>query len=135
MSEPDGNAEQVRRWWAQFNETGVVPTDIFDEAVEMSNPSAFPVTAPYVGHEGIRTWATETWDMFEELHHDVSVVAASGGDTVVSVHHLRGTLRHSQIAWQTEWAAVWSFRDGLAYKVQGYLSREQALAAAGIEGG
>ena len=43
-----------------------------------------------------------------------------------------GTASYSEIEIEIEWAAIWTIRDGKVLRAQGYLSRPEALEAAGL---
>ncbi|MDQ3729474.1 MAG: hypothetical protein M3355_07780, partial [Actinomycetota bacterium] len=60
------NLEVVQRWWATFNETGMPSLDLCDERVEVTNPPDFPVRGTYVGHEGIRQWRTDVFEIVDD---------------------------------------------------------------------
>ena len=71
------NVELVRRIWAALNEDPPrVLVDLFDEEAEIRNPSEFPLQGPSYGHEGVRVWAREVWEVFGGVHHEVEEVIA-----------------------------------------------------------
>ena len=124
----------VRRWWAAFNQDGLAPLWLCDEDIEMTNPAEFPVQGPYIGHAGVRKWAQDCWEVISDLQMEVNeVIDAGDGETAVSVQTVRGKMRHSGLPTDVQWAAVWKIRDGKAVRAQGYLTRAEALEAAGIE--
>lgn len=59
-------------------------------------------------------------------------IEANDGETVVTMLRLLGRVRHSQIEIDYPWAAVWSVRDGMVLRAQGYATRAQALEAVGL---
>jgi len=127
------NVEFVHRWWAAFNETGTAPLDLCDEQIEMSNPSRWPVLGPFIGHDGVRQWATESWEVFDDLRMEVEeVVDARDGETVVGVQRVRGLMRHTKLPTNVQWAAVYTIRAGRLLRAQGYMSRAEALEAVGL---
>ena len=131
---PQDREEFVRRWWAAFNQDGLAPLWLCDEDIEMTNPAEFPVQGPYIGHEGVRQWTKECWEVFSDLRMEVEeVVDAGDGETVVSVQTVRGKMRHSKLPADVQWAAVWTIRGGKAVRARGYLTRAEALEAAGVQ--
>jgi ketosteroid isomerase-like protein len=127
------NVEIARRWLDGFNETGMPPLDLCDERIEVRNPDAFPVRGVYRGHEGVRQWRDDAFDVID----DVKIVAedlidVGDGETVVMILRLRGVGSHTRIPIDQPWAAVWKIRDGKLVAGQGYASRREALAAAGV---
>ena len=93
------NLEIVRSLWATLDRDSDAPwpppheeldrqlrLDLIDEDMEIRNPAEFPVADEYHGHDGLRQWATEVWEVFSELHHElVELIEAEDGETVVSV--------------------------------------------------
>jgi ketosteroid isomerase-like protein len=50
----------------------------------------------------------------------------------VTVVRTNGLMRHTGLEAKLTWAVVWTLRDGKAVRAHGYLSRTQALKAAGL---
>jgi ketosteroid isomerase-like protein len=128
------NVEVVRRIWAALNEDPPrVLVDLFDEEAEIRNPSEFPLQGPFHGHEGVRVWAREVWEVFDRVHHEVEeVIDVGDGATVISVQRTQGQTRHMQIDTDTQWAAVFTLRGGKILRGQGYMRKDEALQAAGL---
>jgi ketosteroid isomerase-like protein len=145
---PSEKAEIVRRLWAAIEREPGTPwpptrreeldrqlrLDLFDERIELRNPPEFPVADQYHGHDGVRRWAIEVWEVFSELHHHVEEIIEGGdGETVVSVQRTQGRMRHTGLRNTFRWAAVWTLRGGKVLRVHGYATKAQALEAAGLE--
>ena len=129
-----GNVEIVRRIWAALNEDPPrVLLEAFDEDAEIRNPSEFPLRGPFHGHEGVRVWARESWEVFTGVHHEVEeVIDVGDGATVVSVQRVQGRTRHMQIDTNTQWAAVFTLGAGKILRAQGFMRKDEALEAAGL---
>jgi ketosteroid isomerase-like protein len=131
------NVEVVRRWWVAFNQDGAPPLELCDERIEIRNPASFPNRGPYRGHDGVHVWMADTWDTTDELHMEVDeIIDVGDGETVVSVQRALGTSRYTRLSTddfpQPPWAAVWTVRSGKAVSAEGYMSRAEALEAAGL---
>jgi ketosteroid isomerase-like protein len=128
------NVEIVRRCWAGLEENPPnVPLQFFDDEVELINPPEFPLRGPFHGHDGVRQWATEIWEVITDLHHEIEeVIEAPDGETVVSVQRTQGSMRHTGLPSNVLWAAVWTFREGKVVRGQGYMRRDEALEAVGL---
>ena len=101
--------------------------------MEILNPPEFPVTGPFRGHDGLRQWAAEIWEVFDDLDFEVQeIIEADDGETLVSVQRTTGRMRHTQIPVDIVWAAVWTVRSGKAVSSRGFLTRAEALEAAGL---
>ena len=142
------NVEVVRALWAGLSRIPVpwppasrdeldhrLRLDLCDERIEIRNPAEFPAADEYHGHEGVRQWAADVWEVFSEMHHELEeIIEAADGETVVSVQRSRGLMRHTQLPMDLVWAAVWTVRDGKAVRSQGYMTKAEALEAAGVSG-
>jgi ketosteroid isomerase-like protein len=128
------NVEVVRRWWGLFND-GVLPVDLCDEQVEITNPDGFPLTGPYYGREGVRRWASDAWDIIDEIRVEpVEVFEVADSDGVVVVLENSGRMRHTGLPANFRWAAVMRIRDGKLVRAQGFMSKGRALKAVGLRG-
>jgi ketosteroid isomerase-like protein len=128
------NVEVVRRWWVALNKDGTPPLGLCDERIEIRNPASFPNRGPYRGHEGVHEWMVDAWEVIDEPHFEVDeLIDVGDGETVVSVQRTTGRLRYSQLdAADVRWAAVWTIGGGRALRAQGYLTKAEALEAAGL---
>jgi ketosteroid isomerase-like protein len=128
------NVEVVRCWWARFNEDGTPPLELCDERIEIRNPAEFPNRGPYRGHDGVHQWMADTFEVIDELQMQVEeVIDVGDGETVVSVQRALGLARYTRLRdLAPPWAAVWTVRSGKAIRAQGYLSKAEALEAAGL---
>jgi ketosteroid isomerase-like protein len=125
--------EIVRRWWAGFNKDGFPPLDLCDADVEVRIPREFPFTGIYHGHEGVRKWAEEVFDVIEDHRVEIQRVFEAPDDETV-VMALRSTGRTKEMSFEADmaWAALWVIRDGKLVYAQGYLAMDEALEAAGL---
>ena len=128
------NVEIVRRCFAGLEEDPPkVWLEFFDEEVELRNPPEFPLQGPFHGHDGVRNWAAEVWEVISGLHHEIEeIIEATDGQTVVSVQRMQGRMRHTQLPANLQWATVWTFREGKVLRGQGFMRRADALEAAGL---
>jgi ketosteroid isomerase-like protein len=129
------NVEVVRRWWAGFNEDGMPPLALCDEEIEIRNPPDFPVRGPFYGHDGVRDWRDQVFEVFDNARVEPEEIVDVHGDgeTVLMLLRATGTARHTDIEMDVEWAAIWTVRGGRLLKAQGYLNRADALEVAGLE--
>jgi ketosteroid isomerase-like protein len=128
------NVEIVRRWWAGFNEDGMPPLALCDEEIEIRMPPDFPVRGLYAGHDGVRRWRDQVFDIFDnaQVEPEDIVDVHGDGETVLMLLRALGTASYTGIVVDYEWAAIWTIRDGKLLRAQGYLNRAEALEAAGL---
>ena len=130
----EDNVEIVRRWWAGFNVSGMPPLALCDEEIEIRNPRDFPVRGPFHGHDGVRLWRDEVFDIFDNprVEPEGIVDLHGDGESVVMLLRATGAARYTAIEADVEWAAIWTIRGGKVLRCQGYMTRAEALEAAGI---
>ena len=128
------NVEIVRRLWADLETENLEASiHLLDKGVEIWNAPEFPVTGPYRGHDGVRQWAAEQWEVLSGLHHEIEeIIEAPDGETLVSVQRTQGRMRHTDMKTNLQWATTWTIRDGKVLRAYGYLTRAEALEAAGL---
>ena len=128
------NVEIVRRWWDGFNNTGMPPLSLCDERTEIRNPADFPVRGSFHSHQGVRDWRDQVFEAFDNVSVEAEEIidVTDDGETVVMLLRARGTAHHTRIEVDIPWAAIWTIRDGKLLLAQGYLSRREALEAAGL---
>ena len=128
------SVEVVRRWWAGFNEDGMPPLELCDEGIEIRNPPDFPVRGLFQGHDGVRLWRNQVFDIFEDARVEPEdiVDVHDDGETVLMLLRASGTASYTGIEVDVEWAAIWTIRDGKVLRARGYLNRADALEAAGL---
>jgi ketosteroid isomerase-like protein len=124
----------VRELWAGL-ERGEIPLDLCDKQIELRTAAEIPVADEYRGHDGVRKWATDVWEVFSEFHNEVEdVIEVGDRETVVTLVHTTGRMRHTGLEARLKWAVVWTLRGGKALRARGYLSKAEALEAAGLPG-
>jgi uncharacterized protein len=106
----------------------------YDPAVEL-DARALGLVAPndgtYRGHKGLRALFGEWHEAWGEIEYSYDELI-DAGDQVISVveRHARG--RSSGIEVEREFALLWTVRGGKVVRVVWFLSREEALEAAGM---
>jgi ketosteroid isomerase-like protein len=129
---PDVVVDVVRRWLAAL-ERGDPAPEMCDPEVEISNWAESPVPGPYVGRAGVRQWWNDVSDAFDGVRLDVLEVEGIDEEQAVSAQRLVGTFRLTGIKLNHLWGSVVSVRDGKILRAVGYISREEARQAAGLE--
>lgn len=131
---PADNVETLRRYVELLDETGEVPVELLQPDVEMHMFRGSPIPGPYHGHEGVRRWREDTFDVFEDGRMTLEeVVPGADPDVMVAIHRFVGRMRHTELPADFPLAVVVRFRDGRIVRFEGYRERAEALQAAGIE--
>ena len=85
----------------------------------------------YRGHDGFRQWAADVETVFETLRTTPEEYRELGDDRVLMLGHVSGRGRESGIALEAPIAFLCTIRAGRISHMQGFLSWDQALEAAG----
>lgn len=89
-------------------------------------------TGVFMGPEGVKEFIAGLYEEFDEPRADVSELLDAGDQVLVSATARgRGKLSGVETTWDT-WQ-LWTVRDGKLMRGQGFTSREEALAAAGLD--
>jgi ketosteroid isomerase-like protein len=88
--------------------------------------------AIFHGHDGLRVWARNYYETWENLEDNIEELI-DAGDSVVSIVTTRARGRGSGIDVELKHnAGVWTLRDGRVVRVQWLPNRKEALEAAGL---
>jgi|SRR3954447_8195843 len=85
----------------------------------------------YRGHDGFRKWFAESTASFEQLDTQLTEFRAVD-DRVIAFGRIYARGRGSGLELDSETGWVFTLRDGKVLKAEGFLSRANALEAAGL---
>jgi ketosteroid isomerase-like protein len=85
----------------------------------------------YTGHEGLRRWYADSFDSFEEIEGEWSEFRDLG-DRVLALGRVKARGRASGVELDSPMGWVFTLRRGRVIKAEGFLSRAEALEAAGL---
>jgi len=127
------NVETLRRYHDVLNETGEPPLELFDSAVEIHMFRGSPISGPYVGHDGLRQWRRDTFDVIDAWRLELDeVITGDDPDVMVALQRFVGRMKHTDLAANFPLAVIVRFHDGLIVRFEGYRDRSEALEAAGL---
>jgi ketosteroid isomerase-like protein len=86
----------------------------------------------YRGHDGFRRWYADSFESFEELRNEWSEFRDLG-DRILVFGHVKARGRESGVELDSPMGWVFTVRHGKLVKAEGFLSRGNALEAAGLE--
>jgi uncharacterized protein len=125
------NVEGLKAVYARWGEGDFWTPDIFDPDVELVWAPEMPDFGPTRGLEAVAASMQNllaAWDDF--------VFAADEyiptGDRVLVLVTARGRGKGSSVEVEAHWAHLWTFREGRATRVEGFLDQAEALEAAGL---
>jgi ketosteroid isomerase-like protein len=129
----EGNVEVVRAVYEAMNEQDP------SRAGELMDPDAEWISDPRVGmaplrgRDAILGYFLDQAEMFDELGVEVERLAAAG-DKVTALVRVTGQGQASGAAIDISIGHVWTLREGVVVRGEGYGDREEALRAAGLDG-
>ena len=89
------------------------------------------VTTGRLDIEGFLRFLDTFWEEFEVLSAEPSEII-DAGDCVMARVNFRGRGRHSGVEVGLDEFHVWKFKDGKNFRGQAFVSRDEALEAAGL---
>ena len=110
----------------ELQREGVHPEFVWD--MTTFRGAIFP--GPYEGVEGANEFLAEWREGFERWSLDIEELL-DAEDQVIAVVRQRGKAKGDGPEVEMRIAMVWTFRDGLAVRMEMYSSRDEALEAAG----
>jgi ketosteroid isomerase-like protein len=125
------NVDWVERSLDYFGQTGEPYLKGIDPAVEVFDHDIPDARNPYRGTDGIATWLAdfaESWERYELRVEQI----LDGGDKVVSLVRISAVGAGSGVPVERGDAIVWTFRDGLAVRIDYFNDQNLALDAAGL---
>jgi ketosteroid isomerase-like protein len=126
------NVEIVRLALDRFNETGDVPWEAIDPAVEwVIDPGAF-LAGTYRGHDGVRSMLRDLAEAFERIQFDFDRYV-DAGDQVAALGRLRIRGDRSGVDAAQPIGYVFRVAGGRIAAARAYLRPEAALEAVGVQ--
>ena len=127
------NVEVVREAWSVYRERGIdAALGYFAEDCIVEDFPELPDRANYGGWQGVRERDrkfTETWG---DLDFEPVEFIDAGGGVVVAVTAIRGHGRGSNAPMEAEASWVYELREGRIVRDRPFLSKAEALEAAGL---
>jgi ketosteroid isomerase-like protein len=127
------NVELVQRTYEAFNrgDFETMVADVRPDAEYIASGAIPGVAGVYLGPNGYKRFASWLSDQFDGARTVVRECIDAGDQVAVCVT-IRGRGKQSGV--ETSWNVwqVWTLRDGAILRSQGFVSREEALEAAGV---
>lgn len=131
---PPNNVDIVREAYDAVNlgDLDMAVSRIAPDMEYVASGAVPGATGVFMGPEGVKEFIAGLYEEFDEPRADVSELLDAGDQVVVSATARgRGKLSGVETTWDT-WQ-LWTVRDGKLVRGQGFTSREEALAAAGLD--
>jgi ketosteroid isomerase-like protein len=127
------NVEIARTLFERFNRSGYLPEELWHSDGVLVNFRESPIPGPYRGHEGLRSWRDDLFEVVKEGRFEVeSVTDADEANAVVAMVRLRGRARHTDIEVDLPFSITAWIRDGSISRTESYTDHQEALEAAGL---
>jgi ketosteroid isomerase-like protein len=87
---------------------------------------------PIIGRDAMRAYLAEWYEMFDGFEVAVEDVIDAGDGLVLTVYRISGQAKASGVPVETTLATIWTIRDGKIVRGREYLTKDEALRAAGL---
>jgi ketosteroid isomerase-like protein len=127
------NVALMRTLFERFNRTGFQPEELWHPDGELVNFRESPIPGPYRGHDGLRRWRDDLFEVVKEGRFDVeSLTDADEASAVVAKVRLRGRARHTDIEVDVPFSITAWIRSGRISRTESFTDHGEALEAAGL---
>jgi ketosteroid isomerase-like protein len=128
------NVEILRRGYEVFARDGVDGLmALLDDQIEWRNPPDSPVAGVWHGHQGVRDWFAQSYELFDEMRFMPDEFKELPDGRILVLLHAGVRARQSGVAMEVPWTHLITLRDGLITHLRIYSDRQQALEAAGLK--
>jgi ketosteroid isomerase-like protein len=125
------NVEKVRAGYEAFSRRDLdAALTHLDPEIEWHQSSAFPDARTFHGHEGVRQFFDQVFEIFDESDFVPEEIIDLGGDQIVVVHRFVGRGQGSRIPVEVHETALWTLREGKAVRLEAFATKAEALEAA-----
>ncbi len=128
-----GLEQRLRGAYEKYNDERVVDPDVFDPDVEWHNAPEFPGASVHHGIDAVMRDLERQQEAWGESRYEPTEILPAGDDRCVVVLAVRVKGAASGASATIEGAHLLTFRDDKVVRVQAFVHRDHALAAAGIE--
>ena len=127
------NVELARKGIDALNRGGVEAViDLCDPEVEwVAIPGFLPDAEDFHGHDGVRAWFAKVDETLQKVQWEAEQIA-DGGECLFVALKLAAAGRASGIQAELRIFQAWTIRNGRLVRLESYLSRDEALEAAGL---
>jgi ketosteroid isomerase-like protein len=113
-------------------ETLAVVFDSFHPEIEVHEDPRFPEAGTYRGIEAVGRYFEQFTDSFDEFVFEVEDLVDLGADRVLVLFMLRTRGKGSGATAEARPGWIYTIRGGKAMRIEAYLDRDEAFAAAGL---
>jgi ketosteroid isomerase-like protein len=128
----DDNLSRLRDVYARWERGDFATGEIFHPDVVTEWDSRMPVTTHNVGVEALARTLFELLAEFDEFRFE-ALEFIEGPKAILVAGRLHGTGARSGADVTSHFHHAWTFRDGLAVRLEGFFERAPALRVAGLE--
>jgi ketosteroid isomerase-like protein len=125
------NVEILREALASFTRTGDFGSLLAPDAVVVNAPGS-PFSVKGSGPTALREWVREIDEAFEEWEFRPDEVLDTPSDKVVVLSRAWGRGRGMGVEVDMELNVVYTLADGQITRIEGFMTRREALEAAGL---
>ena len=127
------NVEIVRSAYQHFQATGELRPELMAPEVvwDMSKYAGWVERSVYHGVDGARELVEDWTEVWDEWQYELDALVDAGEQVVVIIHQ-RSRSQFSQLPVTRSLAQVWTMREGIVIRMEGYSTPGDALRACGL---
>jgi len=128
------NVEVVRAAFDAFGREGIDGViDYWTEDIDhRAAEGAIDDRGPIHGKDAMRAYMQDWIDTFDDFKTEAVELIDAGGDQVIAMLHASGRAKLSGVETDVTYAVVYTIRDGKVARGREYMTREEAVEAAGL---
>jgi ketosteroid isomerase-like protein len=123
------NVEKVSEAFARYNETGEFDFSWADPEIELHDRPDIPDSTVWHGVDGVRGFFAKTAESFDPIRWEPEELTPAGRHVVVRTR-IVATGRTSGTPIEVDEGQLWTFRDGMLVRLQGFPNVDDAYAKA-----
>jgi ketosteroid isomerase-like protein len=129
----DPTVERIRRVYALFNDQRVLDRDTLSPDVEWHNAPELPGASVHHGAEAVIRDLQRQQEAWGESRFEPTEILPAGEDRYVVLLDVQVKGATSGATASIEGAHILTFDEGKVVRVQAFIDKDQALAAAGLQ--
>jgi ketosteroid isomerase-like protein len=130
----EGNVERARRAYRHFNEVGEFDAEFISPDCEFDYSNAMPDVPPFRGLDRANAVLREWTAAFEDFRVEADRFLDASDDRLVVFVRNTGRLKEGGAPIENRFVHVWTIRDDMGIRLEGFVDEGAALEAAGLRG-
>lgn len=128
----EADMELLRRIYGEWAEGRFWDASYYDPEIEFVLGAGFPDPDTYTGLERMEVGFKNWLDSWRDLRFELEELLPAD-ERILATFHMTAVGKASGLEADTHGAHLWTMRDGRARRIEVYMTRPEAFAAAGLD--